>query len=76
MIKQNVKSNCEHLPNAKSSGDDRELINSLLGQIDHLKRELDEKNNISLLRKTRTPFLIQDQNVSYETKDDISAEKV
>ena len=43
IIKQNVKLNCEHSPNAESSGDDREFTNSLLGQIDHLKRELDGK---------------------------------
>ena len=52
----------------------RELINSLLGQIDHLKRELDKKNIISLLIKTRKPYLIQAQNVSYNTKDDPSTE--
>ena len=53
----------------------RELINSLLGQIDHLKRELDKKNIISLLIKTRKPYLIQAQNISYNTKDDPSTEK-
>ena len=59
IIKQTVKFNCEHLPNAESGSDDGELIDSLLGQIDHLKKEINEKNNtILLLIKTRKPYLI------------------
>ena len=41
IIKQNVKLNSEHSPNAESGGDDSE--NSLFRQIDHLKKEVDEK---------------------------------
>ena len=52
-------------------------MNLLLGQIGYLKKELDEKNNIiPLLKKTRKPYLIQEQNVFYNTKDDVSIEKV
>ena len=47
IIKQKVQLYCEHSPNAESNGYDRELINSLLGQIDHLKRELEKKHNIT-----------------------------
>ena len=77
IIKQNVNLNCEHSPNAESGVDKTELVNSLFRQIDHLKREIDEKNNIiSLLIKTRKSYLIQEQKVSYNTKDDVSTEKV
>ena len=49
----------------------------MLEQKDHLKRQLDEKNNIiSLLIKTRISYLIKEQNVSNNTKDDVSNENV
>ena len=68
---------CENLSSSESNGDDKELINLLRGQKDHLKRELDEKNNIiSFLEKTREPYLIQEKNVFYNTKDGVSTEKV
>ena len=43
IIKRNIKLNCEHSPNAESSGDGREIINSLLGQLHHLKMESGKK---------------------------------
>ena len=47
---------------ATAHNSDRELINLLLRQIDHLKREYDEKTNIiSLLIKTRKSYFIQEQ---------------
>lgn len=38
-----LKLNCEHSPNAESSGDGWEIINLLLGQIHHLKMESGKK---------------------------------
>ena len=76
IIKQYVKLNYEHSSNAESR-DYRELINSLVEQKDHLKRQLDERNNIiSLLIKTRISYLIKEPNVSNNTKDNVSNENV
>ena len=68
--------NTTHSPNP-GLRDHRELVNSLLGQKDYLKRELDEKNNIiSLLIRTGISYLIQQQSNCYNTKDDVSNENV
>lgn len=69
--------NCEHSRNAESGSGDRELIYSLLRQIDNLTKEIDKKNStILLLIKTKKLYLIQDQSVSFNWKDDVSTEKV
>ena len=66
-----------HSRNAESGSGDRELIYSLLRQIDNLTKEIDEKNGtILLLIKTKKLYLIQDQSVSFNWKDDVSTEKV
>ena len=66
-----------HSRNAESGSGDRELIYSLLRQIDNLTKEIDEKNStILLLIKTKKLYLIQDQKVSFNWKDDVSTEKV
>ena len=66
-----------HSRNAESGSGDRELIYSLLRQIDNLTKEIDEKNStILLLIKTKKLYLIQDQSVSFNWKDDVSTEKV
>lgn len=66
-----------HSRNAESGSGDRELIYSLLRQIDNLTKEIDEKNStILLLIKTKKLYLIQDQSVSFNWKDEVSTEKV
>lgn len=66
-----------HSRNVESGSGDRELIYSLLRQIDNLTKEIDEKNNtILLLIKTKKLYLIQDQSVSFNWKDDVNTEKV
>ena len=66
-----------HSRNAESGSGDRELIYSLLRQIDNLTKEIDKKNStILLLIKTKKLYLIQDQSVSFNWKDDVSTEKV
>ena len=56
IIKENLKLNCDHSLNAESSGDDRELINSLLRQIKYLKIELEKKNDITFNQNKEAIF--------------------
>ena len=73
--KQSVNLIGEHPPNTEFASDNKELVQSLLEQIYHLKKKSTTKNITSLFIKARKPYLIADQKVSNNNNNDKSIKK-
>ena len=75
IIKQNVKLNCEHSPNAES-GSDKKGAHKLIARTNRpFEKGIRQKKHNITFNKNKEPYLIQAQNISYNTKDDPSTEK-
>lgn len=73
--KQSVNLIGEHPPNTEFASDNKELVQSLLEQIYHLKKKSTTKNITSLFIKAGKPYLIADQKVSNNNNNDKSIKK-